>query len=92
MNLNKIGKKKAITHLIFIPIILALCTFFLNKELALIVPIEYIFFITILQFIRLKTTTKRHLKVYSIHFFRTLEKMLEILFLIIVIILVGVVA
>jgi hypothetical protein len=90
MNLSKIAKKRANAHLFFIPTIISLLTYSFEKELSLIIPIGYIFLISIAQYIRLKTTQKRHLKTYSLYFFRTLKNIFIVLFLSIVALLIGV--
>ncbi len=90
MNLKTIAQKRALAHLIFLPIISYLITYIYAKELSLIIPIGYLFIITILQYIRLIKTTKRHLKFYSMYFFKTLKNLLVVLFFVVVTIFVGV--
>ena len=92
MNLITIGKLKAFAHLIFMPPILSLLANSFSKELSLIIPIAYVILITIAQYIRLVTTSKRTLKIYSLCFFRTLKNILITIFLLFVALLIGVVA
>lgn len=90
MNLKTIAQKRAIAHLIFIPIISFLVTYIFAKGLCLIFPIGYLFLITILQYLRLINTTKRHLKYFSMYYFRALKKLLIVLFFVVVSIFLGV--
>ena len=90
MNSIQIGKRRAIAHLIFIPIIISLLAYSFSKELSLIIPIAYIFLMAMAQYVRLITTTKKHLKLYSLYFFRFLKNISIVTFLI-VIALIGVI-
>lgn len=90
MNSIQIGKRRAVAHLIFIPIIISLLAYSFSKELSLIIPIAYIILMAMAQYVRLITTEKRYLKYYSLYFFRTLKKILITIFLIIVALLIGV--
>jgi len=90
MNSIQIGKRRAVAHLIFLPIIISLLTYSFSKELSLIIPASYLITIALLQLVRLKTTTKKHLKLYSLYFFRFLKNISIVTFLI-VIALIGVI-
>lgn len=79
------GTIRAIIHF-SIPVGLFILFLFLDREYALIVPIGYVIFISVAQYIRLKKSKNKTLKTYSKIYFDFLQVIALLLILVIVVI------
>lgn len=67
------GITRAVAHLIVIPCILCIATYLMNVEHVGYVALGYLFIITVLETIRLKTSDSENQIIYSYAFFDVLE-------------------
>lgn len=88
---HKIGKIRAFMHLIILPIVIFSLFFVIDKQYSLVVPMAYIMFIALVQYLRLIKTDRVHLKIYSRTFFDVLKQLTTFALIAIVLILLGVI-
>jgi 4-hydroxybenzoate polyprenyltransferase len=87
----KIGKRRALIHLLFLPLTIFTIMLIVEKQYSLVVPMAYVLIVGIAQYIRLIKTEKKHLEIYSRTFFDVLKQVSIITFIAIILILLGVV-
>jgi hypothetical protein len=71
-NYYKIGQRRALLHLLFLPLTIFVIFLIANKQYSLIVPMAYVLIVAIAQYVRLIKTERIHLKIYSRTFFDVL--------------------
>lgn len=68
-NINFTAEDLAVLHLIVIPILLAVCAFFIEKHATIILPVAYIVVLSLLHYARkTQTTSKNELQKSEVFF------------------------
>lgn len=84
-NINFTAEDLAVLHLIVIPILLAVCTFFIEKHATIILPAAYVVVLSLLHYARMTQTTNKNELHKSEVFFTGLGYMMILLISLIVV-------
>lgn len=89
-NYYKIGQRRALMHLLFLPLTIFIIFLIANKQYSLVVPMAYVLIVAIAQYVRLIKTDRIHLKIYSRTFFDVLVQLFMVGTLLAIFFLLGV--